>query len=103
MSPIALLVSNSNWSEATLTNANAPAADGGTIASGSQWSRENCPSFDLTPEILADADGVISVVIDTPATTEQSLISREGDPALTPRLVLSLRAPLDPIMANGFE
>lgn len=103
LSPIALLVRNSSWSEATLTNANAPAADGGTIASGSQWSRENCPSFDLTPEILADADGVISVVIDTPATTEQSLISREGDPALAPRLILSLRAPLDPIMANGFE
>lgn len=103
LSPVVLLASNSNWSEATLTNTNAPAADGGTIAGGSQWSRENCPSFDLTPEILADADGMITVVIDTPSTTEQSLISREGDAALAPKLILSLRTPVDTIMATGFE
>lgn len=101
LSPVLTLASNSNWSEATITDANAPAADGGSVAGGSNWSRENCPSFDLTPEILADADGVLTVVIDTPAAQEQSLYSREV--ALGPQLVLSLRSPADPILANGFE
>ena len=41
LSPVLTLASNSNWSEATITDANAPAADGGSVASGSNWSREN--------------------------------------------------------------
>jgi hypothetical protein len=101
LSPVVSLASNSNWSELSITDANAPVVDGGSVATGSQWSRENCPSFDLTPEILVDADGVITVVIDTPSAQEQALFSREGAPP--PQLILSLRTPADPILTNGFE
>jgi|CXWL01.1.fsa_nt_gi hypothetical protein len=100
LQPNVALASNTSWSEATLSQANAPAIDGGTLSNGSGWTRENCPSFDLTGALAADADGVLSVVIASSSTSPQRLYSREG--LLPPRVILSLRN-TDPIFVGGFE
>jgi hypothetical protein len=98
--PTVALASDTAWGETSLTFANAPPIDGGTISSGSGWTRENCPSFNLTPSLLADADGVLSVVISSPSPMAQRLYSREG--TLPPRVILSLRTN-DPLFSDGFE
>ncbi len=100
LNPVVRLVGDTAWSEAGVTWNTAPAVDGATLSSGSNWTRENCPSFDLTAALRNDADGRITVAIDTPAATEQQIYSRES--TLPPQLVLSI-AVTDRVFFDGFE
>ena len=104
LSPTVTLVSDTSWSEAAITWQNAPALDGGVLSANSGWTRENCPSFDLTPTLLADADGTFTVAFDTNSASQQTLYSREGapSPAFAAQLVLTLRG-ADALFADGFE
>lgn len=100
LAPTLSLASNTSWSEASITHANQPAVDGGVIASGSNWTRENCPSFDVGNGLANDADGALSFVISTPAAGVQRLYSRET--ALSPLLIVSVRSDND-VFSDGFE
>jgi hypothetical protein len=97
-SPTLSLASDTLWDEATITASNQPPIDGGTLSSGSGWTRENCPSFGVTNALRNDADGTLSFVVSTSVVGAQALYSREG--AFGPLLVLSVRSPL---LSDGFE
>jgi hypothetical protein len=104
LGPTVTLVGDSGWDENTITWNNAPALDGGVLSSNSGWTRENCPSFDLTGTLLNDADGLVSVAFDTNSPSQQTLYSREGaaSAVFAPQLVLTLRS-TDAVFADGFE
>ncbi|MFN8589493.1 MAG: DNRLRE domain-containing protein [Candidatus Eisenbacteria bacterium] len=78
------------WSEATITFANAPAF-GPLLATPPQSSRDGTWGVNVTPTILANADGYPGFALTTPTINPTDYWSKEGGHA--PRLVLVVTSP----------
>ncbi|MFN8587721.1 MAG: DNRLRE domain-containing protein [Candidatus Eisenbacteria bacterium] len=78
------------WSEATITFANAPAF-GPLLATPPQSSRDGAWGVNVTPTILANADGYPGFALTTPTINPTDYWSKEGGHA--PRLVLVVTSP----------
>lgn len=85
------LVSNTNWSQSTLTFANAPAA-GSPLASHPGCSRDGTVSYDVTAAVLADADDIVSFALTATGGTGVLMSAESGQ---GPRLVLTLASTPD--------
>jgi hypothetical protein len=79
------------WQEETITFANAP-APGPVAASSGTLPREDWASINVTS--LVRANGVVSVALTTENENSIKAMSREGDPARAPRLIVT--NPLSP-------
>ncbi len=81
------IVADSSWTEAGITWQNAPPL-GGTVESVPPSSRDGTIAAGVAVEVNADADGVLSIGLATPATGAGGYHSREaGQP---PRLILTV-------------
>ena len=81
-------VSNDSWQEETLTWANAPAAEGGLVASVGAVSSGNDYEIALSPAAI-DGDGVYGFRV-VGASTDGATYSSKEAAAAPPRLVISL-------------
>lgn len=87
------LVTDTAWSESTITWNTAPPIDGGVIQSVARSSRDGTFAADVAAAVNADADGLVTFALVSDGGT-QSYISKEG--GQTPRLILTLASPPPP-------
>lgn len=92
------LVNDSSWAEGSITFGTAP-APGAAIVAVPQSSRDGEIDADVTAAVNADADGIVSFVLSSPASQTAVYVSREG--GQPPRLILTLRTPACPGDADG--
>jgi hypothetical protein len=76
------------WDEATLTWANAPVVDAGSLGTIPSWSGDSTMCHDVTAYVAGDADGVVTLVVEGADPTVRRWQARESGEA--PRLVLTV-------------
>ncbi|MDH3724808.1 MAG: DNRLRE domain-containing protein [Thermoleophilia bacterium] len=81
-------MTNTNWSEDTITWENAPPGDGIPLGSLGAVSAGNWYELDVTP--LVTADGPVAVRISSPSANGVDYASKEGAPGLAAELVIEL-------------
>jgi hypothetical protein len=79
---------DTGWSEAAITWANAPPPDPGSLGAIPKWSHDSSMAHDVTGTVGADADGVVTLVVEGADATVRRWQAREsGEP---PRLILTV-------------
>ena len=87
------VVTNNNWNENTITFQNAPAIDGGTVATIPAASREGTICADVTSAVNSSPNGVLTLALSLSSSGQGSLVSREG--GQPPRLILTTAVAAD--------
>ena len=80
------IVTDTSWTEGTVTWANAPAADGGTLGSLGSVSSGNWYELDVTP--LVTGDGPVSIRISSTNSNGADYSSKEHSNGNAPELVI---------------
>ena len=85
------IVTDTAWSEGTVTWDTAPAGDGGLLGSLGTVQPGNWYTLDVTP--LVSGDGVVSVRVESPHPDGAFYASKEHSSGFTPELVITLGDP----------